>query len=241
MRFTEYDLFYLTGEKFVTTYDLSCDWDAQDKTLITRQEYLSQLVNAKKIIHVGCVDHDIDTINKKIEKQEWLHALLCESAETCLGIDINQTGIDYIKDNLGFPLVEKLDIGEENSTIISQHNWDAMVLAEIVEHFDNPVAFLSKIRERYKPNVSSIIVTVPNALALKNYSHAKRHIERINSDHRFWFTPYTIAKILVQAGFEIDQLRLCVRKKPKNRFFGKQWKLKTYPLLRNGIVVTAKL
>ncbi len=241
MRIQQQDLDYLSGKKFSTTYDFVFNWDDEDKLLVTRQDCLIQLVNHKKVIHVGCVDHDIDTIIKKIKKNEWLHGLLCDNAETCLGIDINQTGIDYIKNQLGYPLVEQLDIGEETSAVISQSKWDALVLAEIVEHFDNPVTFLANIRERYKPYVNSIIVTVPNAFALKNHRHSKQHIERINSDHRFWFTPYTIAKILIQAGYEIDLVRLCVRKKPKKRQLLKEWQLTTYPLFRNGIVVTAKL
>jgi hypothetical protein len=30
--------------------------------------------------------------------------------------------------------------------------------------------------------------------------------EVINSDHRFWFTPYTISKVLVSAGYIPDKI-----------------------------------
>ena len=31
-------------------------------------------------------------------------------------------------------------------------------------------------------------------------------LEIINSDHRFWFTPYTIAKVLVSAGYNPEKI-----------------------------------
>ena len=34
----------------------------------------------------------------------------------------------------------------------------------------------------------------------------KNYLEIINSDHRFWFTPYTIAKVLVSAGYKPDKI-----------------------------------
>jgi hypothetical protein len=32
------------------------------------------------------------------------------------------------------------------------------------------------------------------------------YLEIINSDHRFWFTPYTIAKVLVSAGYNPEKI-----------------------------------
>ena len=32
------------------------------------------------------------------------------------------------------------------------------------------------------------------------------YLEIINSDHRFWFTPYTITKVLVSAGYNPEKI-----------------------------------
>jgi hypothetical protein len=32
------------------------------------------------------------------------------------------------------------------------------------------------------------------------------YVEIINSDHRFWFTPYTISKVLVSAGYNPEKI-----------------------------------
>jgi len=32
------------------------------------------------------------------------------------------------------------------------------------------------------------------------------YLEIINSDHRFWFTPYTISKVLVSAGYNPEKI-----------------------------------
>ena len=33
-----------------------------------------------------------------------------------------------------------------------------------------------------------------------------KYLEVINSDHRYWFTPYTISKILVSAGYNPEKI-----------------------------------
>lgn len=90
--------------------------------------------------------------------------------------------------------------GEIHETITSD-KWDAMIMGEILEHIDNPVHFLRCIHDRYKQYVNELVITVPNALSISNTLNSFKNIERVNSDHRYWFTPYTLNKILHLAGF----------------------------------------
>ena len=44
------------------------------------------------------------------------------------------------------------------------------------------------------------VITVPNALCFTRKAVFMNGFERINTDHRYWFTPYTIAKVMYEAG-----------------------------------------
>ena len=154
-----------------------------------------------------------------------------------MGIDIDEAGIAFLKKELGYTDVKALDISAKPSSIVTASHWDYMVLAEIVEHFDNPVEYLTRIRKFYREHIDQLIVTVPNALAAGNFRHATAGTEHINSDHRYWFTPYTISKVLTRVGFQMDVIRMCVRE--QHQSFWKNARQRKSPILRNGIIVVA--
>ncbi len=230
---------YLGGSKFATSYTLKLQFDRDDYRLCSRIDLLRGLVAGKKVVHVGCVDHDIATIIRKLRSNEWLHRSLVDVSARCLGIDINGDGIRYIRDELGIGDVEVADITARHCNAIGADTWDYLLLAELVEHIDNPVEFLTRIRANYSDQVNTLLVTVPNAFALRNRKHATGGRERINSDHRYWFTPYTISKVLTVAGFRVDWLRTCGGDKPRALSFIKNNWLRYHPLLRSSIVVAA--
>lgn len=189
---------YLTGEKFSNALPIIIKTQkTQEKK---RVEFLCDLTKNKRIIHVGFVDH-IPLIREKIAKKTWLHGLLVKSCEECFGIDICQDAVKYAEQELGIGNVLCADILKDDILQNKEGVWDYIVLGEILEHTDNPVEFLSVIRQKYANTIKKIIITVPNAFNLANSRNIRKGIERINSDHRYWFSPYTIQKVMFRAGF----------------------------------------
>jgi hypothetical protein len=209
MIFTSTIFQYLKGSVFSNTLSVKI---TDNKTkLYNRLDLLTALCTNKKIIHVGFADH-IDLIENKIAKNKWLHKRIMDVASECVGIDINKEAVQFIKDKLHIGQVYAYDLADSPPLdVLTAQKWDIMVLGEIIEHIDNPVAFLSKLREKYQANVSSIIVTAPNAFWFRNVLAFLRREEFINSDHRFWFTPYTLAKIGTQAGWTPERFEFAVR------------------------------
>jgi 2-polyprenyl-3-methyl-5-hydroxy-6-metoxy-1,4-benzoquinol methylase len=189
---------YLQGEKFDNGLKVTI---SRKGPLVDRLLYLSHYAKGKKIVHVGCVDH-LPLIEKKIANNIYLYKRLEEVAARQFGIDNSEEGIRYMQDVLKCDNVAVEDIlnGPIHNTIQNEQ-WDSMILGEILEHIDNPVLFLSTIRARYKPYVKQLVITVPNALSINNTMYSWKNTERINTDHRYWFTPYTLNKILLLAGF----------------------------------------
>jgi hypothetical protein len=167
---------------------------------------------SKKNIHVGCADH-LPLIETKIKNKKWLHGLLLETTAQCIGVDNNKEAVNFINNNLGIKDVYFSDIKTDKLDILENYHWDYMVLGEIIEHVDNPVAFLTEIREKFKGKVDKILITAPNVFNLLTVKDIRNNIENINTDHRYWFSPYTLTKISINSGFNIYELFFCERVK----------------------------
>lgn len=206
MRLKENELLYLRGKKFSDGF-----------TLFIREKYnkderiskILKLTKNKKVLHIGCCDH-IPLIEEKRKKKQWLHGLLVENCSKVYGIDINSEGINYLKNNLGINNVECANIiGEDSIEVIQNEKWDYIILGEILEHVDNPVEFLKKIVQKYNKNIEKMLITAPNIINVKRIMEFKKgNYEQINSDHKYWFTPFTIFKVAEKAGLNISNSEL---------------------------------
>jgi len=229
---------FLTGEKFSPGLVADFDLSAADRELLDRIAWLQNLCRDKRVVHLGCVDHSIEMIDNKRAKGRWLHERLDKVAAHCYGVDLQADGIAYIQ-KLGFANVSAVDIVAQPDPEITARHWEALVIPEVLEHVDNPVSFLRSIRSHYAHCIDEVILTVPNAFSREIFRLARRGCEMINTDHRYWFTPFTIAKVLTAAGMQVDEIVMLnyrVRKSPWKRWYDRR-----HPLLRQNIGVRARL
>jgi len=236
---------FLNGVEFDNGLDVKVS--QPELEIITRLDKLEKLTKNKRIVHLGCCDH-IPLIKEKIKNNIWLHARITKDAERCIGVDIDEEGINYLKSELNYDNVVKADITSDVIEEITSSHWDYIVIGEILEHIDNPVDFLSKIKKLYGGVIDKVIITVPNAFSYTNFSGIKQHCEIINSDHRYWFSPYTLAKVGTIAGlklqefFYVQEVKPTIGLKPKLMVFpyfkriGRINRLKKYPAFRDTIL-----
>jgi hypothetical protein len=197
---------YLVGNKF--SNGLLVPISVRESGYLDRLTILEIRVRHKNVIHLGCVDH-LPLIQQKLSNDMWLHARLCRSAKRCLGVDINCEGIDYLRNELGYSDLICANFLLDAVPQIEAEQWDFMILGEILEHVDNPVALLTAINQKYAKYVNRLIITVPNAFAWLNFRYVLKHKEFINSDHRYWFTPYTLGKVVTNAGMTVINFQFC--------------------------------
>lgn len=238
MKFTEAGLQYLKGTQFSTGTDAGFAWEASDWIYRSRYDVLSELAHGKRIIHLGCVDHDASEVERKRAKGKWLHDVLTESAGTCLGVDISRPGIEYMH-SIGAGNAVCADITAPPASL-TDVPWDWIMIPEVLEHIGNPVDFLRGIRTAFRHNTGGIVLTVPNAFCQENIRLAYRNKEVINTDHRFWFTPFTLAKVVSDAGFRIEQVHLCKVGLVNRYSVFRNWYFSRKPLLRNGVTLIAR-
>ena len=135
--------------------------------------------------------------------------MLTDLCSDCIGVDIDSEAVEYAKTVSGLANIYTHDITSENKLPeISGNTFDYILLGEVLEHIGNPVEFLQKIQMNYGDNCKEIIITVPNATRFGNVRNIFRSAETINSDHRFFFTPYTLAKIARDAGIRLKSVRM---------------------------------
>jgi hypothetical protein len=151
-----------------------------------RVDRLVELVRGRRVLHVGCCDH-LDLIRDKVAKGIYLHQQLTQSAQVCVGVDTHAAGIALLRE-LGFP--QSYVPGE-----VPAQPFDICLLADVIEHVGDVVAFLNQMRQ-YR--FEEIVIVTPNLFRLRNFLSRG---EVVNTDHRYWFSPYTLCKVLVDAGY----------------------------------------
>jgi len=250
MKFDERIYSYLTGEEF--SRGLFIPISTEENSVIGRFEFLKIIVKGKKIIHLGCCDH-LPMNEYKIANKTWLHAELNNSAFRCLGVDIDEVGLKIMKDKYGYRDLLCADMAETASPEILKEKWDYIIMGEIIEHLDNPVDFLTRLRNNYKQVIGTAIITVPNAFRLINNEYVKQHQELINSDHKYWFTPYTLGKILIRSNILPNEFYFAQESISKINWKGlikpisfikrllRYHTIKKYPAYRDILIMTAKL
>jgi hypothetical protein len=194
---------FLKGDSLQTS--LTVNIGRSKHRIISREAAITGMIRGKNVIHIGCSDH-IQVINEKIKNNTWLHKLITDNAEECIGIDIDRESIEFIKNELGYRNVFYGDITSDIFENIKAGHWDYAVFGEIIEHLDNPGYFLKAFKEKYGNNVERFIITVPSIYNTHQFTNMMNYKEIINSDHRFWFTPYTISKVLASAGYKPEKI-----------------------------------
>ncbi|GEM_PF-432083 len=224
---------YLTGKEFDNGLRVTIAHPGAP--LVYRQDLLKHLVQDRAILDVGCADH-APLIERKLQQGRWVHAELARVARRCIGLDVDEEAIAVAR-RLGYPIYRHNVLTDPVPEELKREHWDYMVLGEVLEHIGNPVAFLEQIHQKYQDLVDRLILTVPNALKWLNHQAARQHLEIINSDHRFWFTPYTLCKVVSDAGFKVE--RFCFAQGPGPVTGRMYTMLQQYPALRDHIVLVA--
>lgn len=233
---------YLHGSAFSSGYSFRFTGTHKNEAS-DRINWLKARIRGRSVVHVGCCDH-LPIIEKKRTRGYWLHEHLVKNATHCIGVDTDVEGVRFLVEELKQENIYCADLLQDEIPQIDTRTWDYLFLGEVLEHIDNPVAFLQQSREKYSGRIRELIVTVPNAFKYKNIRNALKHRERINSDHRYWFTPYTLAKVISCAGCKPREFTF-VTSYPVEHVAPTGWLKKLflgrYPAFRETLVMTATL
>jgi len=166
-------------------------------TLVDRFAYLCDLARGRRVVHVGFVDAGCQLLNQ--QSGAWLHEHLADVAGELVGIDLDQAGVDdarrrgyeaYAVDCRDVDAVRALDLEPV----------DLVVAGEVIEHLDDPGAFLDGLHALVAPD-GLLVVTTPNASGLVNAAALLGNYEVNHPDHVVLYSCTTLDTMLRRHGW----------------------------------------
>lgn len=85
--------------------------------------------------------------------------------------------------------------------------FDTIICAELIEHLENPYAFLRGVSNLLKPN-GRLIVTTPNPLGFPVFICELLRSRRFfyTTEHRYYFLPRWVVRLLEQSGYRMHEI-----------------------------------
>lgn len=210
---------YLTGR----TFSNSGKFRVGRAPFIDRTTLITEVARGKRVMHLGCADH-LALIQQKRADGSYLHDRIAEVAEHLVGVDTNAAALAEMR----AAGIDDLYLPEDLPPSLQ---FDLVVAPDVIEHVGNVEDFLKYAGSFGCP----VLITTPNALGMDNRTRVRS--ELVNTDHRYWFSPYTLARSIVAAGFTIDEFYYTggfAKRKPLRSLVGM-----VSPIWRNGLGVLA--
>ena len=166
--------------------------------LVDRVAYLCEHAAGRRVIHVGFVDSGCRTMQE--QAGAWLHGHLLPVASSLVGIDVDETGVQAATD-AGYEAYAADCRDADALAALELKPADLVIAGEIIEHLDDPGAFLAGLHTLVAPG-GELIVSTPNAYGLFNVfaSLARREIN--HPDHVLMFTWRTLTNLAARHGWE---------------------------------------
>ena len=211
--------------------------------LIFFRRQLAELENrlpGRKLLDVGCAGGFL--IHEAVHRG-W-------QAE---GVELSSFASAYARDTLGL----NVRTGSLRESDFAANSFDAVVMDDVIEHFENPLTEVREVYRILKPGGGFLLHT-PNAGSPWRTFMGKKWIHLKPDEHLFYFDPSTIDTLLSKAGFEFVYARGCskatnlayivgvleksipaVARLVKKMFAGSKWWENPFPFRGGGMQIYA--
>jgi len=167
-----------------------------------RDNELLALCDWKKVLHIWASDSPLT--QERYESWELLFLRIEEIAEDQLGIDIDQDAIAYMHNAWHKNMIYY----DMNNLWTLEYSPDVVIFSDTLEHILNPGIALTNIKQVMWDD-TTLVITVPNALCIKNIYWAL--LGRLNEhpEHTLSFNFQTLTQLLEYTGFQVIQSTFC--------------------------------
>lgn len=168
----------------------------RQRRVASRAEYLAGLCRGREVLDVGVVEHQIESSGSG----GWLHRQLVRVSTRCVGVDVLPDEVDALRGQGYDVRCHDLTSGPLDD------RFDVIVLGEVVEHLDAPVALLASAREMLRP-AGRVVLTTPNPYMLHRVWKHLRGAFPDSADHALLLGPSQVLELAGRADLALDSWR----------------------------------
>src|SRR5688572_6884158 len=166
---------------------------AKRATRIMKDDFILSECKGKSVLDVGCIGQD-----RNFSSANWLHNKVKAVAKNVDGVDILTDQILELK-KLGYSMLSIKELEEKN------FRYDVVLISDVIEHVNDPVAFLSYYSNFLSPN-GRMLVSTPNSNRSLNFVNILfNNNYTVNPEHVFWFCPRTFAEVADRSKLTIKE------------------------------------
>ena len=163
---------------------------------VDRLSFIAERCRDKIVLDIGCFD---ETALVKRNTEHWLHGRIAQVARRVVGVD-NSAKIP--RDGLVTgenAIILRADAIDLDAHILSRDAYEVLVAGEFIEHLDNPLAFLRKLRQTMAGR--ELIFSTPNGACFANTLLGAIGREVQHPDHLQNFSFKLLNTLCLRAGF----------------------------------------
>lgn len=151
----------------------------------------------KTVLDLGCVNHNSLNYRSKY----WIHKALCAVASDCVGMDIYEDGVNFLKEK-GYNVFAG---NAENFNL--NRNFDVIVAGELIEHLGNVSNFIECAKTHLNPS-GVLLLSTPNPWHWRFIVKGLFSCDvKPNPEHVSWFCLPTLTKLLSQHNMVIIEIK----------------------------------
>jgi len=154
---------------------------------------------------------DAPLTREKLHSQELLHRKLLAASTDLIGVDIDQGGIDVLRDTIGGEyLCQDLSVYQSSPAVSAVNLFgfepELYVLGDVIEHLHEPVPLLQGVGALASKSGADILISTPNALAVRTFINTTLGYELMHPEHVLVHSPTTLARLIQDAGLALNSL-----------------------------------
>jgi polysaccharide deacetylase family protein (PEP-CTERM system associated) len=166
---------------------------------VDRIAHLTGQARGRRVVHIGFVDTGCRAMQE--EAGAWLHGHLAGAATDLVGLDVDAAGVaDAVAAGYAAHVADCRDPAALRALGLGRA--DLVIAGEVIEHLDDPGAFLDGVHELVAPG-GRLVVTTPNAYGLLNVLASVARREVNHPDHVVMFTWRTLTNLAARHGWQV--------------------------------------
>ncbi len=171
---------------------------------VDRLRHLEEQVRGATVFDLGALDET--AYGAKQTNTSWLHARLCSSAASVVGIDSSLLVPDEGLRTASNGKIIRADIFDLQRIVDQYGQPDILVAGEIIEHLPDASALLTALKHTPSLAGTRLLVSTPNACCWHNFLIGLAGRESMHRDHLQVYSYKVLATLFERQGYRVESI-----------------------------------